>query len=297
MTVSRVLNDPEHVSPTTHARVMAAIQALGYRRNVAARALVTGRSETLGVVTFDTTLYGPASTLYAIEHAAATEKYAVTIATAGALDRASIRQALTNLTAQGVDGVILIVPFLLPADAIGDLAAELPVVAVEGDPGIGIPVVMCDQHGGARTATQHLLDVGHSTVWHVAGPASWTEAEARRSGWQSSLEAAGAEVPPPIYGDWTPRSGYEAGLILSRIPEVTAVFAANDQMALGVMRALSENDRDVPGDVSVIGFDDVPEANYFNPPLTTVRQDFTKVGHNALRLVIEQITADRKSVV
>lgn len=295
MTVSRVVNEPELVRPLTRARVLAAIEQLGYRPNLAARALVTGRTQTLGVVTFDTTLYGPASTLYGIEQAAANEGYSVTVAAVSVIDRTAVHDAVSRLVSQGVDGVILVVPLMSAGDAIRGVAKDVPFVAVEGDPGVGIPVVMCDQFTGAKTATAHLLDAGHETVWHVTGPPNWMEAEGRVTGWRAALEAAGAEQPPPMSGDWSPKSGYEAGAILARMPDVTAVFAANDQMALGVMRAFAERGRRIPDDVSVVGYDDIPEAAYFTPPLTTVRQDFARVGENAIRLMIEQIGADQAS--
>jgi DNA-binding LacI/PurR family transcriptional regulator len=139
-------------------------------------------------------------------------------------------------------------------------------------------------------------------VWHVSGPSDWIEARGRTTGWRTALESAGAEAPPPLTGDWSPRSGYEAGLILARIPEASAVFVANDQMSLGVFRALHEHGRRVPEDISVVGFDDISEAAYFTPPLTTVRQDFGEVGRRSLRLLIDQInsgrpTADREVVM
>jgi DNA-binding LacI/PurR family transcriptional regulator len=295
MTVSRVLNDPDAVRPATRARVLAAIDQLGYRRNLAARALVTGRTQTLGVVTFDTTLYGPASTLYGIEQAAARDHYSVTVASVSSVGRTLVQDAIGRLVSQGVDGVILIVPLLSAADAMAGVPDDVPLVAVDGDPGVGIPVVMCDQFSGAKQATEHLLHAGHETVWHVSGPPDWTETEGRVQGWRTALEAAGAEVPPPISGDWSPKSGYDAGDILSRMPGVTAVFAANDQMALGLIRAFTERGRRVPHDVSIVGFDDIPEAAYFTPPLTTVRQDFALVGRNALRLLVEQIAGDEHS--
>ncbi len=295
MTVSRVLNDPELVRPLTRARVLAAIEQLGYRPNLAARALVTGRTRTLGVVTFDTTSYGPASTLYGLEQAASNEGYAVTVAALAATDRTSVHEAVSRLVSQGVDGAILIVPLRSAADAVKGIVKDVPLVVVEGDPDVGVPVVMCDQRAGAEAATSYLLEAGHQTVWHVAGPSNWMESEGRAQGWRAALEAAHAEHPPPIVGDWSAKSGYEAGVILARMPDVSAVFAANDQMALGVMRAFVERGRRIPDDVSVVGFDDIPEAAYFTPPLTTVRQDFARVGENALKLMIDQIDSGAAS--
>jgi DNA-binding LacI/PurR family transcriptional regulator len=130
----------------------------------------------------------------------------------------------------------------------------------------------------------------------VSGPPDWQEAQARLAGWRSTLEEAGAEVVSPLSGDRTARSGYEAGQVLARIPEATAIFAANDQMALGVLLALHEHNRRVPEDVSVVGFDNMPESAFFIPPLTTVCQDFEQVGRTALKLLLNQINSRTRSV-
>jgi DNA-binding LacI/PurR family transcriptional regulator len=152
-----------------------------------------------------------------------------------------------------------------------------------------VPLVAVDQLSGAVSATQLLLDLGHRTVSHIAGPRDFLEAQQRVDGWRATLEAAGVEAPPILTGDWSPRSGYEVGRRLAEDPEVTAVFVANDQMALGLLRALHEHGRDVPGDISVVGFDDVPEAEFFSPPLTTIRQDFAEMGRRGLHLLLAQI--------
>jgi DNA-binding LacI/PurR family transcriptional regulator len=146
-----------------------------------------------------------------------------------------------------------------------------------------------DQRAGAAGATRHLLSLGHKTVWHLAGPADWQDAEERIVGWRSALEAAGASVPPPLRGDWSPRSGYAAGEQLLETPNLTALFVGNDQMALGVLRRFHEAGRQVPRDLSLVGFDDIPEAAYLTPPLTTVRQDFAELGKRCLELLISQI--------
>jgi DNA-binding LacI/PurR family transcriptional regulator len=285
-TVSRVINDSAHVRAETRARVLAAMRTLDYRPNPAARALVTGRSRTLGVVSFDTTLYGPASTLFAIEQAAHAAGYFITIVSLLAMDRASVLGAVDRLRVQGVDGILVITPQEGAAAAVANLPSAVPVVAVEaGRPG-SVPVVAVDQFAGAVSATQLLLDLGHGTVWHVAGPRDFLEAQQRVEGWRATLDAAGAQAPPLLTGDWSPRSGYEVGRRLAEDPEVTAVFVANDQMALGVLRALHERGRSIPREIS-IGFDDSPDAQYVTPPLTTVRQDFGEMGRSSLRLLLD----------
>lgn len=289
MTVSRVINDRPGVRNETRARVIAAMRELDYRPNVAARALVTGRSQTLGVVSFDTTLYGPASTLYGIEVAARSAGYFISVATLRTLDRKSIVDAVGRLTEQSVDGVIVIAPHASAVEGLRALTFDLPVVAVEGGVGGGSPVVAVDQHVGAARATQHLLSLGHETVWHVAGPSDWLEARARTEAWQATLLEAGREVPAPFVGDWSASSGYVIGRELAQDLDATAVFVGNDQMALGMLRALHEAGRGVPDDVSVVGFDDIPESAFFIPPLTTVRQDFGAVGRRIIALLLEQL--------
>ncbi|MCK9902680.1 LacI family DNA-binding transcriptional regulator [Frankia sp. Cpl3] len=294
-TVSRVVNNHPGVRPRTRERVLAGLRELGYRPNPAARALATGRSRTLGVLAVAGTLYGPTSTLYAVEQAAREADYQVTVVSLHSLEPAAVRQALGRLLAGGIDGVVAIAPLLDATDALSAVAARLPLVAVEGRPDGGIATVSVDQAHGARTATEHLLAAGHPTVRHVAGPADWYEGAGRIAGWHAALETAGAVVHPPLAGDWTARAGFTAGCRLAREPDLTAVFVANDQMALGVLRALREGGRRVPEDVSVVGFDDIPEAEYFSPPLTTIRQDFAEVGRQSLRSLLEQVEAGTTS--
>lgn len=291
-TVSRVLNHHPNVRPATRDRVLAAIEELGYRRNLSARALVTRRTNTFGVVAFDTTLYGPASTLFGLEQAARDAGYFISIVSLKTINRKTVGEALDYLAAQAVDGLIAIAPQVEAAAAVSALQGNVPVVAVEGGEADGMPVVAVDQVRGAELATRHLLDLGHRTVWHVAGPADWLEAEGRQRGWRATLRAAGVEIPPVVVGDWSPRAGYEAGRRIAadaRASRATAVFVSNDQMALGLLRALHEAGIRVPQDVSIVGFDDIPEAEFLTPPLTTVRQDFAEVGRKSIALVLDLI--------
>ncbi|MFC7328974.1 LacI family DNA-binding transcriptional regulator [Marinactinospora rubrisoli] len=288
-TVSRVLNGHPNVRDATRERVQAAIEELGYRRNSSARALVTRRTNVLGVIAVHTTLYGPASTLFGLEQAARAAGYFVSIVSLKSVDTASLSAAIRYLAEQSIEGLVLLAPQRVTAESLAALPVTLPVVAVEGGQAPDIPVVCVDQFSGARAATRHLLGLGHRTVWHVTGPDGWPEAEGRIDGWRSALRAAGAAAPVPVPGDWTPRSGYAAGLRLARDPAVTAVFVANDQMALGLLRAFNEAGVRVPDDVSVVGFDDIPEAEFLTPPLTTVWQDFTQVGERSIEVLLAQI--------
>jgi DNA-binding LacI/PurR family transcriptional regulator len=295
-TVSRVINGSPHVRPETRERVLAAMRKLGYRPNPVARALVTGRSNMLGVVSFDTTLYGPASTLLGIERAAHEAGYFIIVASLKALDRHSVADAVERLRRQGVDGVLVIAPFDDAADAVLHAPSAVPLVAVEAGPDDDdvVPVVAVDQVAGAASATQHLLDLGHANVWHISGPADFLESRQRQEGWRRTLERAGIEPPQPLLGDWSARSGYDLGRRLSSEERVTAIFVANDQMALGVLRAMNEAGREIPREVSVVGFDDVPEAPYFTPPLTTVRQDFDEMGRRSLHLLLRTIETGQR---
>jgi DNA-binding LacI/PurR family transcriptional regulator len=292
-TVSRVLHDSPLVRRETRERVLDVMRQLNYRPSPAAQALATGRSRLLGVVSFDTTLFGPASTLLGIEQAAHEAGYAVTIASVHTLNRASLMAAIHRHRDQGVDGIVVIAPVKSAIAALRQLVPDVPVVvAVGGGQDRNISAVGVDQRGGAAAATRHLLELGHRTVWHIAGPSEWLDAEQRVAGWRSTLTSAGVQVPPVLRGDWSAGSGYELAHELLRRRDVTAVFAGNDQMALGLLRRIHEVGRHAPAQISVVGFDDIPEAAYFTPPLTTVRQDFAEVGRRCLRLLLAKIESD-----
>lgn len=292
-TVSRVLNDHPSVAPRTRRNVETAISQLGYRRNTAARALVTKRSHTLGVVSVDTAHYGPASTLFSIEAAAREVGYFVNFASVRHVDRTHMRAAVDHLMAANVDALIAIAPLASAVEALSGLRTDVPLVRVAGaESSSSADTVVVDQEAGARLATAHLLSLGHATVGHIRGPQQWLEADARVRGWLSELIEARVRVPELLAGDWSAASGYDAGRALARQHDVSAVFVANDQMALGVIRGLHEGGRCVPHDVSVVGFDDIPEAGYFLPPLTTVRQDFADVGRRCIERVMAMIAGE-----
>jgi DNA-binding LacI/PurR family transcriptional regulator len=288
-TVSRVLNDHPHVSAKTRAGVLAAIRDLGYRPNAAARTLATGKTNVIGVISVDSTLYGPSSMLYGLERAAPPE-YMVAIARLEAFDRASLHEAFERFLGQAVEGIVVVAPQIAAVEALVNLKTNIPLVAIKCGLGAPLPSVTVDNEAGAARATQYLLDLGHQTVHHLAGPQAWLDAAERTAGWRKTLERSGAPVPPMVFGDWSARSGYEAGHGLAAVPDVTAVMCANDQMALGLLRALAERGRKVPEDVSVVGFDDIPEAPFFPPPLTTVRQDFGELGRRAVHMLMDRIS-------
>lgn len=292
-TVSRVVNGHPNVAAMTRERVQRAIAELGYRPNTAARALVTGSSRTIGLVTINVNQYGPAQTLIGLEEAARAAGYSLSVAILDAGEFADMRDAVDRFVAQSVDAVVVHTASFQAVEALRELDPPVPLVAVQMGAEEVRPTVTVGQEAGARLAVAHLLGLGHRTVHHLAGPAYSLEAQRRVQGWRCELLAAGAPVPELLHGDWWPGSGHRTGRLLAqRIrdgEDVTAVFVGNDQMALGLMVALHEEGLDVPGDVSVVGFDDVPEAPYFSPPLTTVRQDFAELGRRGVELVLAKL--------
>lgn len=293
MTVSRVINGNAPVKADTRERVLAAMEALDYQPNTAARALATGRSRRLGVVAHKEALYGPTSTMHAIEETARQAGYTVAVVTAEALDAEGIRDAADQLRRQTVDGLVIMTPHSDAVAGVQALDVDVPVVTVHGHTEREGASVTIDQRAGARRATELLLSIGHRTVWHLAGPQHWLEARDRAEAWRDVLAARDLDIPPMPAGDWTARSGYELGRdLLSDHADVTAVFVANDQMALGLYRAAYEAGMSVPHDLSIVGFDDIPEAAYYPPPLTTVRQDFAQVGRWSMELLLDAVGND-----
>ncbi|WP_246296090.1 LacI family DNA-binding transcriptional regulator [Arthrobacter wenxiniae] len=287
-TVSRVLSDHPNVQEATRRRVLAAVEELGYRRNNTARALVTGRSKTIGVLTLATNNYSRSSLALGVELGAREAGYTVNSVTSS-LSVQALTDAVSRLLLQGVDGLIIATPLREAAAKVRQLTARIPTVTTDASAGGGDGLVGVDQDLAAVLATRHLLDLGHKTVWHVAGPVEWSDAASRLESWRRTLTEAGREVPPELHGDWSPESGYRNGLILGRMPEVTAILVASDEMAFGVIRALSELGRRIPEDVSVVGIDDIDLAAYANPPLTTIRQSFEDTGRRAVLHLIAQI--------
>ncbi|BAL90988.1 putative LacI-family transcriptional regulator [Actinoplanes missouriensis 431] len=288
-TVSRVANGQSGVVESTREQVLAAMRELGYRPNSAARSLRYGRFNTIGVILFGLSSTGNSRTVEAIATHAAAEGYAITLIPVGAPTQDNVLGAFTRMGELAVDGVILIIEVhLLDATAVA-LPPGVHVVVVDSDAGDRYPVVDTDQADGTRQAVRHLIGLGHRTVHHVAGPAESFAAERRAGAWRATLEEAGLPIPEIERGDWSADSGHRAGLRLAADPSCTAIFAANDQMALGVLRALHESGRRVPADVSVVGFDDIADASAYLPPLTTVHQDFAEVGRRCVRLLLDQI--------
>lgn len=288
-TVSRVSNGLTNVEESTRQRVLDAMKQLGYRPNRAARALKSGQFKSIGVIMFTLSSFGNMRTLDAIATAASQAGYSVTLIPLHDPTTGTVTGAYDRLREQEVDGVIIIFEAHLLDRADITLPEDLPAVVIDSSPDSGYPMVDTDQAEGARFATRHLLDLGHRQVWHIGGPPTSFSAMHREESWRRTLEDAGITAPPVLHGDWTTESGYRVGLELARNREVTAIFAANDQMALGAMRALHEVGRAIPEEVSIVGFDDLEESTSFWPPLTTVRQDFHAVGRLSIDKLLQQV--------
>lgn len=289
-TVSRVINSHPSVRASTRERVEAAIAQLGFRRSATAHALASGRSRSVTVLTANTTHYGYAAVLQGVEEAARAASFSVGISVLESADPDVVRETLVRVTDAG-GGLIVIAYDRAGVRALELAPGDVPLVAAvetpAEPPAAGSPWVWTDDRAAAREATEHLLGLGHRTVHYLAIPSSThREGDAQRAaGWREALTAAGVPAPDAVGCGWTPADGYAAGRTLAEDPDVTAVLCGNDDLALGMLRALREAGRDVPGEVSVAGFDDAPHAAFLAPSLTTVRQDFAGVGRACFSLL------------
>lgn len=289
-TVSRVINNHPNVSAKTRERVEAAIAELGYRRNSAARQLAMRRSESIGVVAHNLEQHGPTQVLHGIQEAARTAGYAVSSVDLPEVGANAIRETVEYHLSHQVDAIVLIAPQEEAVRAIEGLKLEIPLVAIGDIGSASARSVGADQQRGGWLATRHLIDQGHRRIGHIMGPSDWLDAQARRRGWEAALAAAGLQQGPLLVGDWSAESGYLAGQQMIDAGECTAIFVGNDQMALGVMRAAHERGLILPGQLSLVGFDNTPESGFYYPPLTTVAQDFPELGRRCVAMILEGIS-------
>src|SRR5687768_16942684 len=223
-TVSRVVNGSDAVRGDTRDRVLAAIEELGYRRNKSARALVTRKSGRLGLLYTQPHLYGPGTLAASVHQAGQRAGYDVILSPVPHMEATSAERAIEALLDDAVEAVLLGVSHQSFEDLVAQLAETVEVVMIHSDPPAGVRSVGIDQHAGAVLATQYLLDIGHRNIAHVAGPVGWIDARQRREGWLAALRDSDVQPGPEIFGDWSSKSGYEAGAELARAPSVTAVF-------------------------------------------------------------------------
>lgn len=287
-TVSRVINDMPNVRPATRARVEQAIAQLRYSPSPAARALVTRRTRTIGLIVPAVSDFGPTSIAIHFNIAARAARYSVDSVSAVDSDPADIRSLVEGLLRQRVDAIVLVIDDVTVLETVNTLDVNVPLVAAAATARPSPHLVSIDQYRGARSAVRHLAELGHSRIVHIAGPARAPDAIERIRGWRDELAARRLEMIEPLQGDWSAESGYRLGLDLDVRPG-TGVFVANDHMAVGLFSALRERDISVPDDVSVVGFDDLPESAYLYPPLTTVRQDFAALGELMMQKVLVSV--------
>jgi len=284
-TVSRVLNDHPSLRDATRQKVLAAMRELNYRPNAAARALSSSRSRMIGILSTSSGEYGPASSVAAVETAARGRGYSVTIANADGLDPQSVNEAVNHLANLSAEGLVVVAPQTRVLVALSELSIGIPFVTLQAPGSENSGDRQLDQVVGARMATAHLVALGHRRIGHIAGPAEWLDASQRLAGFGAELEQRGLDAGFVAAGDWSAASGHRAATdLLAR--GVTAIFAGNDQMALGALSAATTARLEVPRDLSIVGFDDVPEAAFYHPPLTTVRQDLAEAGRRAVALLL-----------
>lgn len=290
-TVSRVVNNSPAVADKTRSKVLRAIDELGYRPNLTARRLATRRASVIGMVGSNITYYGPAQVMVAIEETAKREGYNLMFARVEGPGRAELQAAITDLCAHQVDGLVIGVHAKGKLNLIRKLCRHTPFVTLDAEVAADVPTVVVDQRHGVRLVIEHLLELGHRRVAHVSGPADWPPAEERKVAWTQTLRDAGLEPGPCVAGDWSAESGYRAAeqLLALGIEQFTAIVAANDQMALGTLRALHDHGVNVPKEVSVAGYDNLPEARFFSPALTTVRHDFAAEGARCIQVLLSMV--------
>jgi LacI family transcriptional regulator len=299
-TVSRVINNRQEITPATRQHVQDVIKRLGYQPNAIARSLSQRRTHTLGVVTSGLEYYGPSHILVGVEQGANQEGLSILLNLLHQPENDNIGKIVNGLISRQVEGIIWAVPEIGNnrswfREAIPHL--PIPVVFLSTQPKGDLNVVEIDNRNGGYMATQHLLERGYRRIGLIAGPLSWWAANERRRGWQDALTAAGIPFSDSqvVEGNWSANSG-EQGLhkLLAKSPEIEAVFACNDQMALGLMRAARSLGKRIPEDLAVVGFDDIPESAFYYPPLTTIRQGLYELGHVAVQTIMKLRDAERR---
>ncbi len=291
-TVSRVLTGAARVSPDKRKRVEDAIAALQFRPNAAARALVSRQARIIAILAGNTSRYGYAETIRGIEESARADGYLVTITVVESAADDVVDAAVSLVLDQAIAGIVVLKFDPPGAAALHRIPTNVPTVSIAGIRETGVPQAVLDEAAAAKQLVNYLLDLGHETVHHVRVPLSRRE-DGRTTGWRAALRARSVQVPEVIAASWEPESGHQIGLELSERDDVTAIFCGNDEIAMGVIRGLSEGGKSVPDDVSVAGFDDHPLAAIWSPALTTVRQDFAGLGARAYGLVTGLIANEK----
>lgn len=282
-TVSRALNNSAPVSEATRQRIMRIVRETGYRPNISARSLASRRSHIMGVLVIGQAHHGLASTLLSVEEAARDAGYLVTISRATP-DPVEVADAIENLVAQAPECVIVLAQHGASVPVLLQHRVGVPfVLQLSGQEGLdGISTVSVDQDAAVRQLLEHLVAIGRRSITHIAGPRTWTDATSRIDSFERACAELGVDGSVIDAGSWDAADGHRLGQAIAAGVLPDAVMAANDDLALGVLAAFDEAGIRVPEDVAVTGFDDVRGAGFFNPPLTTIRQDFERLGHESV---------------
>jgi DNA-binding LacI/PurR family transcriptional regulator len=289
-TVSRVVNESPHVKFETRTRVAEAMGELRYRPNKAARHLVSRRSKIIGFIG-SLNFYGPVRVMISVEQTAKKHGYNVMFAELPEVNPEEVRRAIDELCARQVDGIVILIPLELEMEFIRDVCRGVPFIVVDADMGSSLPAILVDQDKGSLLAVRHITQLGHRRIAFIRGPIGWRAARLRMDGWMKALKRARLKPGPVLEGDWTAQSGYDAAqkLIRSHRGEFSAVIVANDHMALGALGAFSDNGISVPDEISVIGFDGLPESQFYQPPLSTIYQDFAALGEVGVEYLLKMM--------
>lgn len=291
-TVSRYLNNSSHVSEDTAKRIARAIEILNYRPSSIARGLKGSTMNLIAVLSTNTTLFGSATTIQGIEDEARTYGHSVMISKLDDTNSAALPETLDAVLDLNPSGIVVLRYDEIAEKALTALPHSMPIVVIGGRPSTQYDrVCLCEKDGG-EALTDYLLSLGHDTVHHIQVPTR-TDGTSRSDGWAASLRRHQLVAPEPLQCGWEAGSARELGRQLASHADITAIFAGNDELAMGLIRGLEEEGRAVPETMSVVGFDDHPIADIWNPGLTTYRQDFTRAGRAAVELLLERIDAKR----
>lgn len=297
-TVSRVINNHSNVAEETRKRVLKSIEELNYRPNRAARSLVTNRSDTIAVISFGTTFYGPGQMVTNIIQHAKKNGFRVSPSSLQQLGYKDVKAAIDELHELLIDGIIMIAPIVTDfMSEIRELAGDIPFIQIDTKPKPGIASVVIEQAYGSKLVVEHLIGLGHRQIAEISGPLNWYDAIMRHQSWVDTMAQHGLPHQMSVEGNWSAQSGYEGiQSLLNGGAEFTGLVVANDQMALGAIAALNEQGFQIPEDVSVVGFDDIPESAYFLPALTTVHQDFEALGEQSVEYLVSLIKTPKTPI-
>lgn len=292
-TVSRVANGGKLVRPETREKVIDAMHQMGYRPNFAARALKRGQFKAIGVVMFDILAAGNILTLDGITHAAKERGYAVTLSMISGNDEPSLSATFQRVKELPIDGIVIVLEKMMDDLKTFVAPPDMPITVITSATIPGLSTIDTDQYKCSEKIVDYFLQHGHENVYFISGPEDSVANHYREAGWRETLERCGKEPPKVLHGDWTADSGYAAGIALAQTPDCTAIYAANDSMANGVIKALEDSGKRIPEDISIIGVDNSLQDIVPKLTLTTVKQDFRQVGEHAVVKTIEAIESGK----